>query len=74
MILISTSMSFQVNHSLQFGSSLKIIAVHCNFMAGLAESCSHVGALLFAIEAVVKIRNSASDPEQSLLADAFRCQ
>ncbi|KAK2147469.1 hypothetical protein NP493_3449g00005 [Ridgeia piscesae] len=29
-------------------------------MAGLAESCSHVGALLFAIEAAVKIRNSAT--------------
>ena len=29
-------------------------------MAGLAESCSHVGSLLFAIEAAVKIRNSAT--------------
>ena len=37
----------------------KIIAAQCKCMSGLAESCSHVGALLFAIEAAVKIRNSA---------------
>ena len=27
-------------------------------MAGLGESCSHVGALLFYVEAVVKIRDN----------------
>ena len=71
MILISTSMSFQANHSLRLRETPsrpwviteqdgKIIAAHCNCMAGLAESCSHVDALLFAIEAAVKIRNSAT--------------
>ncbi|KAJ4937762.1 hypothetical protein JOQ06_002393 [Pogonophryne albipinna] len=29
-------------------------------MAGLSESCSHVGAVLFAIEAGVKMRETAS--------------
>ena len=36
----------------------KILCAHCNCMAGLGESCSHIGALLFALEAVVKIRNA----------------
>ena len=36
----------------------KILCGHCNCMAGLGESCSHIGALLFALEAVVKIRNA----------------
>jgi hypothetical protein len=27
-------------------------------MAGIGELCSHVGAVLFAVEAAVKIRNS----------------
>uniref|UniRef100_A0A1A8PLE3 SWIM-type domain-containing protein n=1 Tax=Nothobranchius rachovii TaxID=451742 RepID=A0A1A8PLE3_9TELE len=29
----------------------EVIAAHCNCMAGLSESCSHVGAVLFSIEA-----------------------
>ncbi|XP_047126518.1 uncharacterized protein LOC124807886 [Hydra vulgaris] len=35
-----------------------IVCAHCNCMAGLGESCSHVGAVLFHIESAVKIRNS----------------
>ncbi|XP_060078126.1 uncharacterized protein LOC132557634 [Ylistrum balloti] len=35
-----------------------ILAAHCTCMAGLGETCTHVGALLFWIEAAVKIRNS----------------
>ncbi|KAL3885690.1 hypothetical protein ACJMK2_025736 [Sinanodonta woodiana] len=31
----------------------RVIAAHCDCMAGLGESCSHVGALLFKIEAAV---------------------
>ena len=31
---------------------------HCNCMAGLCEACSHVGALLFAIEAGVRMQES----------------
>lgn len=35
-----------------------VLAAHCNCMAGLGEACSHVGAMLFAIEATVKVRDS----------------
>ena len=36
----------------------KIISAHCDCMAGLGESCSHVGALLFYVEAVTKVRDN----------------
>ena len=36
----------------------KILAAHCDCMAGLGESCSHVASLLWAIEAGVKKRES----------------
>ncbi len=36
----------------------KINFGHCNCMAGLGESCSHVGSLLWAIEASVRMRDS----------------
>ena len=36
----------------------KIVSVHCDCMAGLGESCSHVGAILFYIEAAVLLRDS----------------
>ena len=36
----------------------KILSAHCNCMAGLGETCSHVGALLFYVEAAVRIRDS----------------
>jgi len=36
----------------------KVLAAHCNCMAGLGESCTHVAALLFSIEATVKVRES----------------
>ena len=36
----------------------KIIAVHCDCMAGLGESCTHVASSLFAIECGVRIRDS----------------
>lgn len=35
-----------------------IICGHCTCMAGAGEFFSHVGALLFAVEAAIKIRNS----------------
>ncbi|XP_051999340.1 uncharacterized protein LOC127655511 [Xyrauchen texanus] len=38
----------------------EVIAAHCNCMAGLSESCSHVGAVLFSIEVGVKMRDTAS--------------
>ena len=36
----------------------KIIACHCNCMASLGESCSHVGAILFAVDAVKRMREN----------------
>lgn len=35
-----------------------VISAHCTCMAGTGEVCSHVGAVLFAVEAAVKIRNT----------------
>ena len=35
-----------------------VLTAHCNCMAGLGESCSHVGALLFSVEAAVKLKKS----------------
>ncbi|XP_021374123.1 uncharacterized protein LOC110463653 [Mizuhopecten yessoensis] len=36
----------------------KVLAAHCNCMAGLGESCTHVAALLCSIEATVIVRKS----------------
>ncbi len=36
----------------------KIVTAHCNCVAGLGETCSHVASLLWAIEAGVRIRDS----------------
>ena len=33
----------------------RILSAHCNCMAGLGESCSHIGAILFYIEATVRL-------------------
>nr|XP_022307471.1 uncharacterized protein LOC111113467 [Crassostrea virginica] len=41
-----------------------ISSAHCTCMAGIGEVCSHVGALLFAIEASVKIRNTKTVTEE----------
>ena len=35
-----------------------ILSSHCNCMAGLDESCSHIAATLFFIEAHVRIREA----------------
>ncbi len=59
----------QVNHSQKLRekplipwivceSSGKVLSGHCNCMAGLGESCSHVASLLWAVEAGVKLRDS----------------
>ena len=34
----------------------QVCCAHCTCMAGIAEACTHVGALLFKIEAAVRIR------------------
>ncbi|XP_038045000.1 uncharacterized protein LOC119725695 isoform X1 [Patiria miniata] len=36
----------------------KIIATHCNCIAGLGEACTHVSALMFYIDTKVRIRDS----------------
>ncbi|XP_046864314.1 uncharacterized protein LOC124458317 [Xenia sp. Carnegie-2017] len=36
----------------------EVLTAHCNCMAGLAESCTHVGALLYFIESAVHMRES----------------
>ena len=41
-----------------------VISAHCNCMAGIGEVCSHIGALLFAVKAVVKIRHSKTVTEE----------
>lgn len=39
------------------GSSGTVLVANCTFMAGLAETCSHVGAVLHWVETAVRIRN-----------------
>ena len=41
-----------------------IVCAHCNCMAGLGESCSHVGAVLFHIECAVNIKSSKTCTEE----------
>lgn len=41
-----------------------IQSAHCTCMAGLGEACSHVGALLFYVDAAVKIKNSKTVTEE----------
>ncbi|KAK3744269.1 hypothetical protein QZH41_019934 [Actinostola sp. cb2023] len=36
----------------------EIVNAHCNCMAGLYESCSHVGAILYAVETSVRMRDT----------------
>lgn len=38
-------------------------SAHCNCMAGLGESCTHVAATLFALDAAVKYRNNKTVTE-----------
>lgn len=41
-------------------ASGNVLAGHCNCMAGLGESCSHVASLLWAVEAGVRLRDSVT--------------
>ena len=41
-----------------------IQSAHCTCMAGLGEACSHIGALLFYIDAAVKIKKSKTVTEE----------
>ncbi|XP_065668508.1 uncharacterized protein LOC136088543 isoform X1 [Hydra vulgaris] len=41
-----------------------VLAGHCNCMAGLGETCSHVGAVLYKIEAAVRVGLTSSTPTE----------
>ena len=41
-----------------------VISAHCTCVAGLGESCSHVAALLFKIEYIVKLRHKKTVTEE----------
>ena len=49
-------------------SDEQVLAAHCDCMAGLGESCSHIAAILFKIEAAVRGGSTSSactdDPRQ----------
>ena len=75
LILIVTFFCIQVKHSQRMNEtplspwiikkkSGNILAAHCNFMAGLGESCSHIGAVLFYIEYATRIRDSKACTEE----------
>ncbi|KAH7967030.1 hypothetical protein HPB49_021529 [Dermacentor silvarum] len=64
-----------VNHSQRLrGAPLKawiladvdgsIVTVHCTYMAGAGETCSHVGATLFAVETAVGMRDARTCTEK----------
>ena len=36
----------------------EICCAHCNYMAGLGETCTHVAAMLFYLEAVVRMKGT----------------
>ncbi|KAL2077859.1 hypothetical protein ACEWY4_027363 [Coilia grayii] len=38
----------------------EVVSAHCTCMAGVAESCTHVGALLFKVEASVRLKEQAT--------------
>lgn len=38
----------------------KIICAHCNCLAGLSETCSHVAAICFAVSNISKSRETVS--------------
>ena len=38
----------------------KVLAAHCDHMAGLGESCSHIAAVLFKIDAAVRLEYTSS--------------
>lgn len=41
-----------------------VLAAHCTCMAGLGKTCTHVTALLFWIDAAVKLRDSKTLTEE----------
>lgn len=65
----------QVNHSQSFQEKVllpwiiskpdgEVVAAHCTCMAGLGEACSHIGAVLFYIVAVVQHQDGEACTEK----------
>ena len=57
------------------GKDSVVKAAHCTCMVGLGEACSHVAALLFCIDATVRIRDSKTvteNPAYWMLPAAFK--
>ncbi|XP_047144636.2 uncharacterized protein LOC124818147 [Hydra vulgaris] len=52
------------NHKpwIALGSLGNVVTAHCNCMAGLGETCSHVAATLYKVEAAVRIGMTSSTP------------
>ena len=50
-----------------------VVCGHCTCMAGLAETCSHVGAVLYWTETAVQIRNEATCTSKKCVVDANPC-
>lgn len=42
----------------------QIVTAHCTCIVGLSKACSHIGALLYAIETGVRIRESTTYTEE----------
>ena len=43
-------------------SDAKVLTAHCDYMADLGESCMHIAAVLFKIEAAVRLGYTSSAP------------
>ena len=41
----------------------EICCAHCNYMAGLRETCTHIAAVLFYLEVVVRIQGTTTCTE-----------
>ncbi len=50
----------------------RILVGHCDCMAGLGETCSHIGTLLWAIEAGVRLRDSLTVSLRRKLTGSFQ--
>ena len=43
-----------------YKSNGEVVAAHCTFMAGIGEACSHIAAVLFAVEANTQVKQQQS--------------
>ena len=63
---ISASQVCQASHLMPHQySHAYVLACHGNCMAGLGESCSHVGAILFAVDVVKRMRENKTVTQEN---------